>query len=311
MRDTKFIQLQLGLRWPRRKILITSVMKDSGASTVLRATMDGNNVVVKKYGPVIGRGRFVTQTQRALENFNQTTSNEKFAANEYILGSQLFGIVVVSFEEGTLVRRILRFGGMKKRRRVLRLCGRWLKNDCGDGKEKHRFCARKHLRNIEEIRPVTENGEHNETLAVLTARLRELAVDLDGVETEKYIGHPDFAPRNLIFQKSGRIVAVDIHKHIRMSISRNAACFLVSKDNAALPRQRPTQYGLDQQEMGWFLKHCIVPERELNSVFVFYVGFFLLKQYGLSITSGAKLETKRQMIVAFLSDLEQGKKISV
>lgn len=295
------VQGLLNLRWGAQKIILTGTMKTGQKGTVFSALMGGEPVVVKKTWKWRGRRGFVRRTALALRHLGKQDSRGNYWANRYLAGSFVFGLVVVSFETGTPLEKLL-LQAPARRAALIDECCNWLTWASGDHVTDCLFRPGLFRKEINRI--VDGAAEHQEAALVrsLGAALHRMLPGLDGTPVQMSAGHPDFAPRNLIVSEGGGLAGVDIHKNGEFYRARQAAIFLVSKDYDIQP-QRDLMYGLDLVELRHFLSKGLVAEAEINKSFVFFVGLTFLRMYSTRPGKRKKSIERRARILSYLDDV--------
>lgn len=302
------VQLQSRLKWPLGGIRLESVLKTSEGASVFRGFRGQEPVVVKKFWDRKKRRSYVGGTVEALERLESLGGSPKFSANRYFFSSGHLGLVVVSFEPGTPVDKLLKQPAAN-RSQILRRCCAWQNwasqgEIISDALPSDRFAA--------EIRTILDACTGHSDAALLAALGAELLRQLEELGERPAVrvpGHPDFAPRNLILRPDGGVAAIDIHRSGTFFKSRQAAIFLVSKDFQNRRIDGPLLYGLDEAEMRQFLTRGKVPQTETETFLVFFIGMTLLRMYANKPKPGPRMKTRHRRIQAYLSDLGQVKRI--
>ncbi|MCB4454756.1 hypothetical protein [Leisingera sp. McT4-56] len=302
------VQRQANLRWPRHRALLGSALRISPESSVFRGEWEARPVVVKKFWGLGSRRNFVGQTRVALDRLASLGHHPAFTFNELLATSGHLGLVMVSFENGTPVNKLLEEPGVNRKQLIKRCCD-W-QHWAGQGDFVQTELNADRL--AAEINQILQNcGEHRDAglLAELGSALLDMLGGLAGRPVLYAPGHPDFAPRNFIMREDGVLSAVDIHRAGRILRTRQAAMFVVSKDFREMEISRPLLYGLNRQELRQFLAHGTVPDQEINSLLIFFIGLTYFTMYARNPGKPWKMRVRRRRIRVFLAHLRQGKRI--
>ncbi len=313
--EIRRIQWQVGIvcwRHNAEKIEILSILKISPLARIFRARMGGRDVVVKQFTSLKHRRRKVPSTLHAVRNLRSRLSEQKFSANNYILGSRLFGIVVVEFVEGDGLEVCLKKGWDGAfRQRLIRLSAEWTNKAAGSSVTSKPFSREAVSGRIDFYQTVKPDPPYAHDLQRMVQILYSKADELDGVQLLSARGHNDFAPRNLIISSDGILVGIDVHLDRYRFVSDRAANFLVSKDLGRAIGRRPTAFGLDVSEMNYYLRHSNVPPDELNSSFVFFVGLFQMRMLCRRLAGGRGVKSQHMRVRSYLDSVDRGEAVTL
>ncbi|UWQ50449.1 hypothetical protein K3720_03300 [Leisingera caerulea] len=307
-RQMERVQLQTQLKWPGGGVKLESALKVSEESSVFRGYRGREPVVIKKFWDPGTRRGFVGGTVQALRRFERLGAHPEFSANRCFATSGKLGLVVVSFESGAPVNKLLKQPAAN-RPQILRQCCAW-QSWASQGKVVR--AALPANRFAEEINAILDTCAPHPDAALLTElgkellRLLELIGDQPAARTP---GHPDFAPRNLILRPDGGVAAIDIHRRGTFFRSRQTAIFLVSKDFQSAGIDGPLLYGLDSEEMKQFLAQDTDFQEESDSFLVFFIGLTLLRMYAKNTKRVRRMKLRHRRIQAYLDDVRQGRRI--
>lgn len=302
------VQRQAQLKWPGAGIRLQSALRVSEEASVFRGYRGEDPVVVKKFWDLSARRGFVGGTTQALRRFERLGPHPDFSVNRCLASSGRLGLVVVSFEAGTPVDKLLNQPAAN-RAQILRQCCAW-KSWAGQG-EIIRTALPSNLIEAEIHTILGASARHPDAalLAELGNELLRMLPLLDGQPAARAPGHPDFAPRNLILRPDGGVAAVDIHRCGTFFQSRQAAIFLVSKDFQSESADGSLLFGLDQSEMLQFLAQSSVPKDETKTILIFFIGLTLLRMHSNKPRRGRGMKMRRLRIQAYLDDLRRGVRI--
>lgn len=300
------VQLQARLKWPLSGIKLECVLKASEETSVFRGVRGTDPVVVKKFWNHRTRREFVSGTKKALKRFEGLGRHTDFSTNKYFASSGHLGLLVLSFEPGTPVDQLLR-QQVANRPQILRSCYAW-QNWANQGASQLSPLPQKRI--AAEIDALLETSKNHPDAAILRELGDALMCMMARLSTRSGVrvpGHPDFAPRNLILRADGGVAAIDIHRSGTFFRSRQAAIFLVSKDFQSRRMDGPLLYGLDRDELLQFLADGKVPDDEVETFLVFFIGLTFLRMYANKMRRVRQMKLRHLRIRAYLDDLRQGR----
>jgi hypothetical protein len=307
-RQLKRVQRQAQLKWPFGGIRLESTLKTSPIASVFRGYRGAEPVVVKKFWDRNARGHFVGGTIHALKRFDGLREHRKYSVNKYFASSGMLGLVVVSFEPGTPVDKLLHRRRVNRSDVIRRCCG-WLDWAGQDEISATALSAGGFAAEINSILAASADHPDVALLAELGAELLQMLAVFGEQPALRAPGHADFAPRNLILRPDNGVAAIDIHRSGTFYRSRQAAIFLVSKDFRGKGPSGPLIYGLHEAELRQFLACSNTPQEEADSFLVFFIGLTYFRMYARQSKRMRRMRVRHEIIKQYLQDLSQGRRI--
>ncbi len=250
---------------------VIAALKQSDVSEVLHVTLDGKNLVLKRY---LGRNpdNTVHSFMGQVARLDPSMATGPLRINRCVYAFPGIGVVVLEFIPGENIGKILSGNDAELRSRMLLNCGLWLKKFGGDAYTLSRFSPQFWLKRLDRRKPdLAPKPVDRDLLDALRQNLNQRAGKTAGIRAIKGPTHDDFIPANLLFHNN-ILYGIDIQSETILPFAKATAQLLV-----LLQFKRPNSdtdliYGVSRKDCQDILKSGVLPSSEYDTILPFFLG---------------------------------------